>query len=534
MTDITYPASIKTDYDKLCAVYSLIEQMRLEHNRQGVVAREDYFKRKNKWYLYALRPKRLGGNVFHKALETLLQDQNRLRESIRKTYYTQNQWKSLSFPEKEAAFQQLYGDKAQLKETITKTTSQTLENLKGVSLDDLEGSPPPDPTEDFTSYTEVDTGGFLSQTADRSSWTGMHLASDAYLYDDKGVNHFNGDFEHLVTAMTNMTGDNCQVGFWMLANDLGNWYTLEDGAKNALGIFFSRYVSYSIGFGITLGELDDGDGYVDRWTGGTSGTVYYVTIKRDEDVGTYGTIYVYVYSDSDRTTLLDTLSLGLNSNKKDYRYIYGAMSNDWMGADNGQMTGYAEYLDLQETGGETEILSSDTGIGVEVAADGSPTAALARTETGQGTDTKADNPGGEITSGEAGGGIDTAALVERNILSNEAGNGIESSSLSTGDIVNRYGEESGAGIEIAVKTVAWIVSDSGSGVEESVTIPIFFGEDTGLGLDLSILIKDAFDTDAGNGDDSLKALIGTVGVNSDMRLHGRQGKTGIPSKGVNI
>ena len=39
MAEITYPAEIKTDYDKLGAVYSLREQMRLEHNCQGAIAR---------------------------------------------------------------------------------------------------------------------------------------------------------------------------------------------------------------------------------------------------------------------------------------------------------------------------------------------------------------------------------------------------------------------------------------------------------------------------------------------------------------
>ncbi|MGD9143015.1 MAG: hypothetical protein PVG61_04125 [Dehalococcoidia bacterium] len=39
MADITYPAALKTDYEKPGAVYSLIGQMRLEHNRRGAKAR---------------------------------------------------------------------------------------------------------------------------------------------------------------------------------------------------------------------------------------------------------------------------------------------------------------------------------------------------------------------------------------------------------------------------------------------------------------------------------------------------------------
>ena len=95
---------------------------------------------------------------------------------------------------------------------------------------------------------------------------------------------------------------------------------------------------------VYLRELHGQTPYDDSWLS-TVNTDYYPKVKRDEAVGTYGTIYAYIYSDADRTSLSDTLSVALHE-KRDFRYIYGINS---LGADNNYVcTGYVKNLDLQE------------------------------------------------------------------------------------------------------------------------------------------------------------------------------------------
>ena len=50
--DIKYPPDMDTDYEKLEAIYSLLEQMRLEHNRQHDIYASDPDKYYGKWLEY--------------------------------------------------------------------------------------------------------------------------------------------------------------------------------------------------------------------------------------------------------------------------------------------------------------------------------------------------------------------------------------------------------------------------------------------------------------------------------------------------
>jgi len=78
----------------------------------------------------------------------------------------------------------------------------------------------------------------------------------------------------------------------------------------------------------------------------TVGTTYYLKIVRDESVGTYGTLYCYIYSDSARTTLLDTLTLTLSTAKYDFRYLYALASYNAGTAH--EHSGYVENLSISD------------------------------------------------------------------------------------------------------------------------------------------------------------------------------------------
>ena len=210
--------------------------------------------------------------------------------------------------------------------------------------------------QNLTTYTEQDTNNRFSETSTRATFTNSPCNETNYLYYDFGVDYFAGDFTFLFDFIVSSggNGSNTIIG---LGNDLSDYRTNQVASKSQLCI----RLGYNGGsFTIELIELDSGSETSDNYAG-TINTNYYLTFTRDESVGTYGTIYCYVYSDSARTTLLDTLTLTLNTSKKDFRYFFALQSYN-----NGTavaQTGYMEYLvdrvDVDYTKGDYNVLPTD-------------------------------------------------------------------------------------------------------------------------------------------------------------------------------
>lgn len=199
--------------------------------------------------------------------------------------------------------------------------------------------------EDFTdpAWIELDDNNRFTITADKIDVSGLTMNEDAWVVKDKGVDHFDGDFEHLVEVYEASASDNnCQVGVCVLSNAIDDVQTLKAGDA-LLAINFSQFQSLPI---IYIWEVDGGNLYQDFKTYLSFDTPYYLKLKRDEDVGDYGTYYCYIYDDAERTSLVDTLTLAVHTSKKDFRYIFGANS---VNASTGYtFTGYIQNLDLQE------------------------------------------------------------------------------------------------------------------------------------------------------------------------------------------
>ena len=53
--------------------------------------------------------------------------------------------------------------------------------------------------ENFTEYTEVDPNARISVTKTRVTWTAITRQEEAYVYIDKGVDYFAGNFEIKLT-----------------------------------------------------------------------------------------------------------------------------------------------------------------------------------------------------------------------------------------------------------------------------------------------------------------------------------------------
>jgi len=138
------------------------------------------------------------------------------------------------------------------------------------------------------------------------------------------------------------------------------------------------------------------------------------------------------------------------------------------------------------------------------------------------------------TSAETGAGAESLVL-QAAIARGEAAGGVDARQSLLAALVKN---ESGAGIEQSLLTslVAKLSAETGSGIDIGGLVAVLAAMDSGLGVDSGWLagLKSILSNDLGVGGDALKALIGTSGSGSDMKLPGRQGHVRIPSKGVSL
>jgi len=207
--------------------------------------------------------------------------------------------------------------------------------------------------ENFLTYPEVDPNSRIAVTQDRVTWANITRPEVAYVYSDKGVNYFDGNFVHLLTVVAISVENGMSAFHWAIANDIGTEKAIADASGSEL---YLNFLGLANDISLSIAEMDAGTLYGDSYTADRAnieGTVYYLKIGRDEAVGTYGTLYCYIYSDAARTTLVDTLSVALHTSKKDFRYLYGFQG--WgVTADTAVASGFTENLTIE--GGEASVL----------------------------------------------------------------------------------------------------------------------------------------------------------------------------------
>jgi hypothetical protein len=282
-----YPAECVTDLDRVEFCHIAEEQLRLEHNEKGKDYREGRISREE-WIEYTER-----------------------------SFYPRSAAICLALNTARSAFQRQPDDENPSAWTYSKETMRastrfdpdlTAIEPAGRILDKL------DPTQDLTTWVEVDEDGDFAVAADEITVSTLTEDCVSYVYLDKGPGYFSGDFEHLF-YFEEYYEDDGAVGIWMVATTVGTVFQ----ADSEHGCLYLQIDSYS--HVMMLKEPYAGS---DTSSYSTS-TRYWMTVKRDEAVGTYGTLYVYKYSDAARTTLLDTLTVALAA-KDDFRYIYAVAS----------------------------------------------------------------------------------------------------------------------------------------------------------------------------------------------------------------
>ena len=177
--------------------------------------------------------------------------------------------------------------------------------------------------ENLTTFTEVDAGGYYSQTTVRNTGTLVASSPDVYVYKDYGVTYF-GDYTMNVDIKLTAHQPGSYLTMWAVSNTLGNAWDFLDGQA----IYFSKSgVQYKL-------WLED----YETWNSDTAdvdiNTTYYLTISRS---GTTATCKIY--TDSARTTLLDTLTITCGNATLRYLYAGASLSGD-------NNSGWSENFDL--------------------------------------------------------------------------------------------------------------------------------------------------------------------------------------------
>lgn len=345
---VDYGATITTDREKLFACYSLAQQVIDEYNRQSVIATEDA-KLADKFRTYVKKE-------FDPRLHQLIAEQNHLKRNIRLVNYTDVEWRGLcqSVDAMDDAQLTMFGNRSAEQTKPTVATSPLLDELKAINLDSLSALVGTDPTVDFTSATwnsgtpQANPNGHItSVTADVITTVGLKRDEDCWFYGDYLADHFDDSFEHRhQLVFSAYSGTSCLSVCWGLSNDIDDIYGLALASKS----FLVSCCRYYLGSYIQVRECDSGSSYADTIDITVGATVYYVTDKRDEDIGTYGTMYVYLctgnYYGESGSSLVGSVSWALHSSKKDYRYLFGAQTYNDGGS--GSVTFTNTYLDLQE------------------------------------------------------------------------------------------------------------------------------------------------------------------------------------------
>lgn len=194
--------------------------------------------------------------------------------------------------------------------------------------------------EDFTTYTEADPGSDIAITPSRITFTTLPRNVESHVQDDKGVDFFDGSVGYIHNFemfISNSDTGAVAVG-WMVSNTIDD-LAGQRGVVDRLNFYWG---------GDEKMVLEEGDGTANQFDVQTStlslSTLYYMQMELDPAVGSFGTIYGRVFSDSGRTSLIEEMSLAIASSVKDYRYIYGL--NTFNSGTAQDITGYVQNLDL--------------------------------------------------------------------------------------------------------------------------------------------------------------------------------------------
>ena len=170
-----------------------------------------------------------------------------------------------------------------------------------------------------TDYPESDPAGRIELTdATTVTVTTADNDEEFYVARDFTAGYFSGNFElYTQVKCTSNPVTVGGIGVWAVTNTMDSLRDIDVANGDWLSVWWYQFSGNQH---LAVSECNNGTIYTKISTTLSLDTEYYLKIVRDEDVGTFGTIYCYIYSDSSLSTLVDTLTLPLTE-KQDFRYL---------------------------------------------------------------------------------------------------------------------------------------------------------------------------------------------------------------------
>lgn len=352
------------------------------------------------------------------------------------------------------------------------------------------------PYEDFTAYVEVDPNSHIGLVGTNHVDFKAYNNEDAYLYSDKGPDHFGTGWEHKIDVKYVSHSSYNTNAVWMLSNDIDDITGLSTAGKSAVYVN-TRYSAAEL---MEICEMYLGSIYSSSSFTMTAGTMYYLTVKRD------GTAFTCkIYSDSARTNLLATLSLTLNDAQPNHRYVFAANTNN-----NGQNRWGdfdIENLDLQEVG-VTEKGFSDVGEGSDAFIN--PYRAMGISDVGHGAEAFT-TPFRAMGFADVGYGTDAFIVLLQKAFA-DSGLGLDAFAKEVIGFIEKVFSDGGYGADSFSKIITFLnktFGDFGYGTDIFIIPCRAMGfSDSGHGVDAFLIVfKTVFFSDAGYGSDSFGSYI---------------------------
>ncbi len=194
-------------------------------------------------------------------------------------------------------------------------------------------------TIDLTTFTEVDSGSYLSVAADVITISALPASGANYVYKDYGASHFDKvdilfklEMDSSVSTLDRYAGMGLTVS---VLGDRSGWGSSD--------VFVASYYYNTNNAGIYLVRGTD-FANINTVTGLSKGVFYYCRLLR---LAGSDTFTLYIYSDAARTSLVATLILAGFGTGTKYRYLYAVTNNsgnaNWAGV-------FGDYI-VQEAGG---------------------------------------------------------------------------------------------------------------------------------------------------------------------------------------
>lgn len=177
---------------------------------------------------------------------------------------------------------------------------------------------PPGTYIDWTggTWAETDSGTDITVAANTITVDTMETSAVSYVVEDFTANYF-GNFTHdFQVNITVSSGLDAAGAFWALTDQSAPTIKNMDDNDDGIALFWKQYDSGGSDRRIVLINYENN---TSDYYSASLATTYYLTIVKDDT-----TLKAYIYSDSGRTNLLDTLSVTRTADE--YRYLAHACS----------------------------------------------------------------------------------------------------------------------------------------------------------------------------------------------------------------